>query len=44
MFRFIGDNLWITFPSLESVQFPMDTGFDKGKLSVMSFLDNLLVL
>ena len=28
MFRFIGDNLWITFPSLESMQFPMD----KGKL------------
>ena len=43
MFHFIGDNLWLTVVSLESMQFPKDTGFDKGKLRVMVFLNNLLV-
>ena len=39
MLHFVTDNLWLTVASLES----MDTGFDKGKLSVMAFLNNLLV-
>ena len=41
MFHFIGENLWLTFGSLGSMQF-LNTGFDKGKLSVMAFLNNLL--
>ena len=40
MFRFIGQNLWLT---LASMKFPRDTGFDKGKSSVLAFLNNLLV-
>ena len=43
MFRFIGENLWVIVASLANMQFPKDTGFDKGKLSVMAFLNNLLV-
>ena len=46
MFHFIGENVWLTVASLASMQFPKDTGFDKGKYyfkSVMAFLDNLLV-
>ena len=43
MFHFIGDNLWRTIASLASMQFPKDDGFDKGKLSVMAFLNNPLV-
>ena len=43
MFHFIGENLWLTVASLESMQFPKDTGFDQGKLSVMAFLNNLLI-
>ena len=43
MFHFIGENLWLAIPSLASMQFAKDTGFDKGKLSVMVFLNNLLV-
>ena len=43
MFHFIGEKLWLTVASLESMQFPKDTGFDGGKLSVMAFLNNLLV-
>ena len=43
MFHFIGENLLLTVTSLPSMQFPMDTGYDKGKLSVMAFLNNLLV-
>ena len=43
MFHFIGENLWLTVASLSSMQFPKDTGFDKGKLNVMAFLNNLLV-
>ena len=42
MFHFIGENLRLTFASLASMQFPNDTGFDKGTLSVMAFLNNLL--
>ena len=43
MLHFIGENLWVTAASLASMQFPKDTDFDKGKLSVMAFLNNLLV-
>ena len=43
MFHFKGENLWLTVVSLASMQFPKDTGFDKGKLSLMAFLSNLLV-
>ena len=43
MFHFIGENLWLTVQSLASMQFHNNTGFDKGKLSVMVFLNNLLV-
>ena len=43
MFHFIGEKLWLTVASLESMQFPKDTGFDEGKLRVMAFLNNLLV-
>ena len=44
MLHFKGENLWLTVASLECMQFPMDTGFDKGKLSVITFLiKNLLV-
>ena len=43
MFHFIGENLWLTVASLASMQFPKDIGFDKGKLSVTVFLNNLLV-
>ena len=41
MFHFIGENLWLTVASLASMQFPKNTGFDKGKLNVMAFLNNL---
>ena len=34
---------FVTNASLESMQFPKDTGFDKGKLGVMAFINNLLV-
>ena len=37
---FIGENLWLTIASPASMQFPKDTGFDKGKSSVMTFLNN----
>ena len=43
MFHFVGDNLWLTVASLASLRFPTDTGFDKRKLSVMGFLNNLLL-
>ena len=43
MFYFLSENLWLTVGSLASMQFPQDTGFDKGKLSVKAFLNNLLV-
>ena len=43
MFHFIGKNLWQTVASLASMQFPKNTGFDKGKLSVVAFLNNLVV-
>ena len=42
-FHFIGENLWLTLASLASTQFPKDTSVDKAKLSVMAFLNNLLV-
>ena len=41
-FHFVGEHLWLTVASLESMQFPKDTGFDKGKLSVMAFFNNWL--
>ena len=41
MFHFIGEILWLTIASLASMQFPKSTGFDKGKLSFMVFLNNL---
>ena len=37
---FMGENLWLTVASPASMQFPKDTGFDKGKSSVMTFLNN----
>ena len=40
MFHFIGENLWLTVASLTSMQFPNNTGFNKGKLSVKAFLNN----
>ena len=43
MLDFIGENLWLIVASLASMQFPKNNGFDKGKLSVMAFLNNLLV-
>ena len=43
MFHFIGENLWLTVASLESIQFSKDIGFDKEKFSVVDFLNNLLV-
>ena len=43
MLHFIGDNLWLTVASLENMQFSKNAGFDKGKLSVTAFLNNLLV-
>ena len=47
MLHFRCDNFWLTVASFTSMQFPKDTGFDKGKLSVFSltkgFLNNLLV-
>ena len=42
-FHFIGENLRVIVASLAIMQFPKNTGFDKGKLSVMAFLSNLLV-
>ena len=42
MLHFIGENLWFTAVSLASMQSPKNSGFDKGKLSVMAFLNNLL--
>ena len=33
MFHFIGENLGLNVASLARIQFPNDTGFDKGKLS-----------
>ena len=33
MFHFIGENLLLTVASFASMQFPKDTGFDKGKMS-----------
>ena len=41
MFHFMDENLWLIVASFESMQFPNNTGFDKGKLSVMAFLNNL---
>ena len=43
IFHFIGEKLWLTDASLTSTQFPKNTGFDKRKLHVMAFLNNLLV-
>ena len=34
---------FITVASLTSMQYPKDTVFDRGKLSVMFFINNLLV-
>ena len=42
MFYFIGKNLWRTAASLPRIQFPENIDFDKGKLSVITFLNNLL--
>ena len=42
MFHFIGENLWLTFASHASMEFPQSTGFVKGKLGFMAFLNNLL--
>ena len=39
----MGENLWLIVASLASIQFLKSTGFDKGKLSFMAFLNNLLV-
>ena len=44
MFYFIGDNLWLPVTSPASMQFPKNTGFDKGKFSVLTSLNNLLVI
>ena len=41
MFHFIGENPWVTAASLASMQFPKNTGFDKGKLSDTAFPNNL---
>ena len=38
MFHFIGENLWLTVASLASMQFPKDTGFDKGKFIILRVL------
>ena len=43
MFHFKGENLRLTDASFANMQFPKNSGFDKGKLSVMAFLNNLLV-
>ena len=43
MLHFIGENLRLTVESFASTQFPKNTGFDRGKLSVTAFLNNLLV-
>ena len=43
MFNFTGKNMWLTVGSLASMQFPKNIGCDKGNLSVMAFLNNLLV-
>ena len=43
MFHCIGENLSLTVESFASIQFPKNTGFDRGKLSVTAFLNNLLV-
>ena len=42
MFHFIVENLWLTVAYLASMQFPKNTGFGNGRLSVMAFLNNLL--
>ena len=42
MFHFINENLWLTVASRSSIQYPNNIGFDKGKLSVAAFLNNLL--
>ena len=44
LFHSIGDNLWLTVPSLATIQFPKHTGFDKENLGVAVFLNNLLVI
>ena len=41
MFHLIAENLLLTVASLASMQFPMITGFDKGKLSGVTFVNNL---
>ena len=38
MFHFVGENLWLTAASLVSMQFPKDTGFDKGKFIILRIL------
>ena len=43
LFSLIGENLRLTVASFASMQCSKDTGFDKGRLSVMAFLNNLLV-
>ena len=43
LFHFIGENLWPTVAYLARMQLPKNTGFYKGKLNVMAFLNNLLV-
>ena len=34
--------MWLTVASLASLQYPKNTCFDKRKLSVVAFLNNLL--
>ena len=43
MFCFIGRNLWPTVASFASMLLSKNTGFDKGTLCVIAFLNNLLV-
>ena len=34
--------MWLTVASLPSIQYPKNTGFDKGNLSVVASLNNIL--
>ena len=43
MFHFIAENSYLTVASLASMKFHSNIGFDKGKLSIVAFLNNLLV-
>ena len=42
MIHFTGENLCLTVASLASMQFPKDTGFDRGKFIILSVLWFLL--